>query len=186
MKCITQHHTYTYTPHQPTSKTVITLALECSGSPPLSLMPGQSRPLKFHISDFENSTTLSLKISYMKHRNPEISSPIHVTAAIKLNHKPNIYQPHIFTFLHSSGIVSYAAIRPPSEKAPCTPSPANQIPILLSLHGAGVDVRWGEAQAAYDALPDLCAWVLLPQGVTLWSGDDWRKEIGLACIARAI
>lgn len=98
----------------------------------------------------------------------------HLSTSLAFLAAKSIYSPHIFTFLHPSGIVSYATLRPPSSNATCR-SPPTDPPILLSLHGAGVDVHASSAQDVYANLPDLCAWLLLPQGVTLWSGDDWRK-----------
>lgn len=79
-------------------------------------------------------------------------------------------------YLHPSGIVSYAVIRPPSPSAPCAPSPDNRVPILLALHGAGVEADNPQSKEQYDALPDLCSWLVLPSGVTSWSGDDWRRS----------
>jgi hypothetical protein len=79
-----------------------------------------------------------------------------------------------YRFLHSSGIVSYAVLRPPSSNAPCKPDPKSKLPILLSLHGAGVKAENPQLKESYDQLPDLCAWLLFPSGVTTWSGDDWR------------
>jgi hypothetical protein len=79
-----------------------------------------------------------------------------------------------YRFLHPSGIVSYAVLRPPSPKAPCKPDPQLKLSILLSLHGAGVEADSSQNKESYDKLPDLCAWLVLPSGVTAWSGDDWR------------
>lgn len=98
----------------------------------------------------------------------------HLSTNLAFPTAKSVYNPHIFTFLHPSGIVSYATLRPPSPNANCR-SPPTDPPILLSLHGAGVDVHSSSAQDVYAKLPDLCAWLLLPQGVTLWGGDDWRK-----------
>lgn len=78
-------------------------------------------------------------------------------------------------YLHPSGVVSYAVIRPPSPTAPCAPNPDNKLPILLALHGAGVEADGPQSKEQYNALPDLCSWLVLPSGVTSWSGDDWRK-----------
>lgn len=79
-------------------------------------------------------------------------------------------------YLHPSGVVSYAVIRPPSPTAPCAPDSDSKLPILLALHGAGVEADNPQSKEQYDALPDLCSWLVLPSGVTSWSGDDWRKS----------
>jgi predicted esterase len=56
---------------------------------------------------------------------------------------------------------------------------------MLQLHGAGVEV---DSPMIYDviaAFPPLCAWLLLPSGVTPWSADDWHV-FGFADILAAI
>lgn len=72
--------------------------------------------------------------------------------------------------------MSYAVIRPPSPTAPCAPNPDSKLPVLLALHGAGVEADNPQSKQQYDALPDLCSWLIIPSGVTSWSGDDWRKS----------
>ncbi|KAL1587647.1 hypothetical protein WHR41_03449 [Cladosporium halotolerans] len=74
------------------------------------------------------------------------------------------------------GMVSYAILRPPSLKAieTCN-SPDGKLPILLALHGAGLEADSDQVRHGLDPLPDLCAWVLFPTGVTPWSGDDWHN-----------
>jgi hypothetical protein len=87
----------------------------------------------------------------------------------------SLYNPHKITYLHPSGIVSYGILRPPSVNATCSNlnTPA---PVILVLHGAGVDTDGPIVRKAFDPLPNLCAWILAPSGVTSWSGDDWRKK----------
>jgi len=137
------------------------------------LAAGQSRPLKVRITDFPtNTTNIPLLIQYRVEGGG--SGIEHISTSLAFPVTKSIYSPHIFTYLHPSGIVSYATLHPPSPNATCH-SPQTDPPILLSLHGAGVDVHSGPAQDVYAKLPGLCAWLLLPQGVTLWSGDDWRK-----------
>jgi len=78
---------------------------------------------------------------------------------------------HKYTYLHPSGIVSYSLIRPPSQNEQCQ---GRDSLVLLALHGAGNDVDTSEVKESFDGLPDLCAWLIIPQGVTTWSGDDWH------------
>ncbi|KAL9099418.1 MAG: hypothetical protein Q9163_005076 [Psora crenata] len=78
--------------------------------------------------------------------------------------------PHKITFLHPSSTVSYAILRPPSVNA-CV-SERTSMPILLILHGAGLDAASWQVRSMLDPLPDLPAWFLFPTGVTPWSGDD--------------
>lgn len=82
------------------------------------------------------------------------------------------------------GIVSYAILRPPSPKATCR-SGQKSAPVLLQLHGAGLEADNYLVAHALDSLPDLCAWVLFPTGVTPWSADDWHTW-GFADIRAAI
>ncbi|KAA8913215.1 hypothetical protein FN846DRAFT_772479 [Sphaerosporella brunnea] len=138
----------------------------------IKVAPGQSRPVKFRIMELpRNSTELELAVKYR--RDGEKGS-VEVLATHGLNHVNNWWEPQKYTFLHPSGIVSYAVLRPPSPKAPCTPGSQSKLPVLLSLHGAGVDADSQQNKEAYDKLPDLCAWLVLPSGVTTWSGDDWH------------
>ena len=136
--------------------------------------PGQSRPLKFRITNHpSNSTSVSLLIQY---RVGAKGSPVlKISTVLTFTQVNSVHNPHIFTFLHPSNIVSYAALRAPSLNATCKYSPVTKLPVLLSLHGSGVDMHWSSAQNIYEEMPDLCAWLLFPQGVTLWGGDDWRK-----------
>lgn len=83
------------------------------------------------------------------------------------------YHVHKVTHLHPAGIVSYAILRPPSPKATCA-SDQRSAPVLLQLHGAGLEADSYLVAHALDSLPDLCAWVLFPTGVTPWSADDWH------------
>lgn len=51
---------------------------------------------------------------------------------------------------------------------------AGKLPVLLALHGAGLEASDPMVKHSLDEMEDLCAWVLFPTGVTKWSGDDWR------------
>jgi predicted esterase len=84
-----------------------------------------------------------------------------------------ISEPHKVTHLHPSGIVSYSVLRPPSANA-ARNSSTSKLPVLLQLHGAGVEASWNLVSRSLDSMPDLRAWVLFPSGVTPWSADDWH------------
>ena len=142
------------------------------GNLPLRLAPGQSRPLSFLISPKNPlPLTSSLVIIYARKADPSnlLKRIIPLTFAAKA-----LQSPHKLTFLHPSGIVSYAILRPPSKKLFCKPYLTQDLPILLSLHGAGLEASDPEVTHALDSVPDLPAWVLFPTGVTPWCGDDWR------------
>ena len=139
---------------------------------PLSLAPGQSRPLTFRI----NFSGIKLQRFCLSIHYTLMTSPGSVqgtTVVCSLTDK-EITDPHKITFLHPSGIVSYAILRPPSAKA-CSQIPeGSALPILLNLHGAGLEADSWQVRKTLDAVPDLPAWALSPTGVTSWSGDDWR------------
>lgn len=93
-------------------------------------------------------------------------------------------EPHKVTFLLPSGTLSYCILRPPSEKVRNQSSSNHSLPVLLNLHGAGLEADSHQVRHMLDSLPDLRAWVLFPTGVTPWSGDDWRMSSGQACCNR--
>ncbi|WEW56329.1 hypothetical protein PRK78_001772 [Emydomyces testavorans] len=101
---------------------------------------------------------------YLKHR--------HISEALK------------FTFLHPGGIVSYAILRPPLNIA-CRGNGERSLPLLLGLHGAGLEADGEIVRHMLDGVYGLCAWVLFPTGATTWSGDDWHTW-GFADIQAAI
>ena len=73
--------------------------------------------------------------------------------------------PHRITFIHPGGIVSYAILTAPSENA-ISGSPKKRLPILLNLHGAGLEADSHQVRHMLDAVTDLPAWVMFPTGVT--------------------
>jgi hypothetical protein len=133
------------------------------------ILPGQSRPLVLKLSlTGGNASSARLGFHYIG-----VKTQGRIKVDIPIRHA-SLYDPHKFTYLHPSGIVSYGILRPPSVNATCS-NPNNTAPVLLALHGAGVDTDGPIMHKAFDHLPNLCAWIVAPSGVTSWSGDDWRK-----------
>ena len=97
----------------------------------------------------------------------------------------DLHAPHKVTFRHRSGIVSYAILRAPPKKVVAISDPKQRLPILLNLHGAGLEADSHQVRHMLDPLPDLRAFVLFPTGVTPWSGDDWH-DWGFADVEAAI
>ena len=89
----------------------------------------------------------------------------------------SIDDPHKITFLHPAGIVSYAILRPPSEKVVSEVNQEEKLPVFLSFHGAGLEADSHEVRHMLDSVPDLHAWTLFPTGGTSWSADDWRNAL---------
>lgn len=91
---------------------------------------------------------------------------------IRFEHR-NIDDMHRMTYMHPSGFVSYSMIRPP----PPTSHTAThkRLPVLVGLHGAGVDADSEMWAHSFDDVADLHAWTVLPSGVTSWCGDDFHQ-----------
>lgn len=143
---------------------------------------GQTRPLALHLRQDRrvptNRTVIQIVIS-IKVEDRKIKLP----CDLKLqHHSPAHCKPFMITFAspsepragQSPALVSFAMVVPPKSSRTRTPSD-KQVrrapPVMLALHGAGVDIRnpfW------WDAIPDRPhGWAVLPQGKTEW-GEDWH------------
>ncbi|KAI6889271.1 alpha/beta-hydrolase [Hortaea werneckii] len=142
---------------------------------PLKLVPGQTRPVALTVACIPPAVELGpimLTFTYLV----EGISEVQYLTIFGLPKERGVYEPQKFTYLHPSGIVSYAVLRPPSSRSQCKELGAGNVslPILLQLHGAGLEADSRQVRHSLDEVPDLCAWVLFPTGVTSWSGDDWH------------
>lgn len=134
----------------------------------ISLAPGQSRLLRLYLASQNSSNgTITFTVSY------STGGSHHHTRSFetRLRHV-NISSVQKMTFLHRSGAVSYAILRPPASTLPS--SREQEAHALLNLHGAGVDVDGPLARHMFDDVPVLPAWIVTPAGMTPWSGDDWH------------
>ncbi|KAF2097456.1 hypothetical protein NA57DRAFT_41840 [Rhizodiscina lignyota] len=146
------------------------------------LVSGQTRPVAFEV-ELQKSKVSSLDIVIEYRAVGEVGFLFSLHTSAKVRHR-SIYEPHMTTFLHPGGIVSYAMLRPPAWNASC-PQHISDAPILLQLHGAGVEASGDMLTHSLDAVPPLCAWTLFPTGTTTWSGDDWHTW-GFADVEAAI
>ncbi|KAK3672869.1 hypothetical protein LTR78_007222 [Recurvomyces mirabilis] len=147
------------------------------------VIPGQTRPLAFRVACISPITGRGATTILVKYTTPDS----HITRTVYLSTWPLTRERHEaqkITFMHPGGMVSYAVLRPPSANAHCTPG-MKKAPVMLVLHGAGLEADDEKVRKALDDLPDLCAWVLFPTGVTTWSSDDWHTW-GLADVEAAI
>jgi len=146
----------------------------------VEVFSGQTRPIPFRIIDLFQPDVCCASVQLSYHWSKEPSLRLSSTFMVPLEHIDQ-YRPHRVTYKHSSGIISYGILKPPSPNASCSHlSPSNSeaigsAPVLLQLHGAGVDVNDDLTRHSFDKMPDLCAFLISPSGVTTWSGDDWRK-----------
>lgn len=146
----------------------------------LEVAPGQTKPISFKLYLKDPSISeLRLAVLYT-YRGAE--STIRASAVQQLV-KRSVFESHKITFKHPSGIISYAMLRPPARNATC--GSRKSAPILLGFHGAGLEADVDAVAQTFDPLPQLCAWVLFPTGVTPWSGDDWHTW-GFADVEAAV
>lgn len=137
---------------------------------PLRIVSHQTRPLAFELRfSGEVPTQIRLSIGYTTSSHDFVQA---VEVVINLKHR-SILEAQKFTFLHPSGTVSHALLRPPLNNT-CRTSDERGFPLLLGLHGAGVELDGDLAQHMFDGVYGICAWIIIPSGVTSWSGDDWR------------
>ncbi|KAL8789590.1 MAG: hypothetical protein Q9213_001026 [Squamulea squamosa] len=142
-------------------------------SPPFRLAPGQSRPLSFDIaSSTAVAVEIAFEITYRFNHSSKVFRTRQVRHAVQSRGER---EPQKITYLHPGGIVSYAILRPPSTAALRYVDPDVKLPVVLGLHGAGVETDGGLVRHTFDDAPDLKGWVLFPSGMTAWSGDDWHR-----------
>lgn len=135
------------------------------------LVAGQTRPVTFNITlPSHNVSSVSYEITY----NSLDGTHRSILQVFQNITQTSIYKPHKVTYLHPGGIVSYAMLRPPAKNVTCRTG-QKKVPVLLQLHGAGLEADNPQVTSALDPVSDLCAWVIFPTGVTPWSGDDWHN-----------
>ena len=129
---------------------------------------GQTRPLAFSLKlKTEGECLLKLKIGYRfksakKHRFFFVEG--------SFTRRRQLIDVQKVTFRHPGGVVSYCMLRPGSPFS-------SIMPVMLNLHGAGLEADSSEVIHSFDGAGDLLtsAWLLFPSGGTPWSGDDWHQ-----------
>lgn len=150
---------------------------------PIRIVPGQSRPVAFEMGCIP---------SYVRRIRMMFKYRVGLQGHMRAWHFstwPRVWrgwdEPHRMTFLSSNGVVSYGILRPPSRDLECGRDQNATLPVLLALHGAGLEAASDIVRHSLDDLSDLCAWELFPTGSTPWSGDDWHIW-GLADVEAAV
>jgi len=163
------------TPHITKSLTVTKegVTTEIVGSIPLRLAPGQTRPLAFSLRRRSAAHGMRFTVVYKKEDESSFTHSDMVSFNFVVR---GLHDPHKVTFLHQSRTVSYTIIRPPSKIAVQNVGAHIAMPVMLALHGAGVEADSRQVRSSFDAAPDLKCWLVYSTGLTPWSGDDWRKS----------
>lgn len=140
-------------------ETVEPVSIRAGQVRPIPLRVQQQQPLGYDVEGLAVKLTVttggrskSLVASLpLKHVNSTAGKPFHLTFASPEGSPP--------------AFVSGCTVLPPPGKAETSP------PVLLALHGAGVDYRdagWVEAMPRINGM-----WAVLPSGRTEW-GEDWH------------
>jgi hypothetical protein len=157
---------------------------------PIDIYPGQIRPIPIRLhqsSDVQAHDGSSLQITFhleylgrrhllhwtydLKHIPSNPSTPFTITFASPLDSSSEGHEP---------SLISYAAVVPPNMSLSPNDS---EPPVLLGLHGAGVDVENPFWAKAIPAVPGM--WAVLPTGKNEW-GEDWHGgSMGDVWAARA-
>ena len=133
------------------------------------LRAGQTRPMAFTLGNCDcNVGEIALLVTYT---NPMGTRTVMQSSEIRLIRR-NLLEPHKVTFLNPSGVVSHYVLQPPAGYRHNNAS--INMPVLLALHGAGVEVDSDMARHSFDEAADLEAWLVLPSGGSPWSADDWH------------
>lgn len=148
---------------------------------PVHLEPGQARPLAFQII-LGKTIPLVFSIQIVCLSTDEPLEAYTIRANIELVER-SLDEPHKFTFRDSGGKISYAILRP-AKRSALEGSSNNSLPILINLHGAGLEA---DSEVMRNSLNDLSesSWTLFPTGGTTWSSDDWHT-LGWANVEAAI
>jgi poly(3-hydroxybutyrate) depolymerase len=75
------------------------------------------------------------------------------------------------TFKESDGSIQYAMLQPPTLPCASPELPDSNCPVVIALHGAGVEASALSWTSAFTPRPD--AWIIFPTGRTPW-GFDWH------------
>ncbi|KAG0302935.1 hypothetical protein BGZ98_007110 [Dissophora globulifera] len=142
---------------------------------PISLFPSTHRPITIllerigdSIDTLEFSLEFELEVTSSDANVGENRTVLLETDLISIERRA-WGEPYKYTFLDVDGTVHYAAAIPPSDPSS---QPADSAPVLVALHGAGVEV----AQSPFwlsEYQQRERTWIVLPTGRTPW-GYDWH------------
>ena len=145
---------------------------------PVSIVPGQRRPVPLRIRQTAPirrlEMALSLKVFVQK---PGVDHPSECYWSFPLQHHSS-QNPGPFQMTHAiarpdelPSQVSYATVVPPPPEPEGSSTSSTRPPVVLALHGAGVEVAWPPVAASMPRRRDM--WAICPTGKNEW-GEDWH------------
>ncbi|GAM83718.1 hypothetical protein ANO11243_017070 [Dothideomycetidae sp. 11243] len=149
-----------------------------NSSLPKSLVPGQTRSLTVRISCRATCPeTLEFVVVARKssaatgHRSYRVKSP-----AFNIRYR-SLDEVFKLTYRHPTGTVGYVMLKAPHIESWTSRSGIKDtLPIMLVLHGAGLEADAAELTRSLDDAGKLGAFVIFPTGGSPWSGDDWHQS----------
>ena len=149
----------------------------------LTVAPGQtiSVPVKLRQTSPLDSTQTNLDlILHLSTASNPTNASIEKTVQIPLIRKPAFWNAsssdddhnaYMYSYLAGDGTVQMAAATPPKRAGGASAGNGSLPPLILTLHGAGVDVR--DLYFSNSIRRQEENWVILPTGHTPW-GYDWQ------------
>ncbi|KAF2156221.1 hypothetical protein K461DRAFT_221723 [Myriangium duriaei CBS 260.36] len=142
---------------------------------PRSVMAGQTRSLPLRIT-CTSDCPYHIQVELQVKRVTKDGTCYNIKTPVVLLKVRSEDEPFKLTYQQSTGTVGYTMLKLPSLRAGdgChTYRP--RLPIMLLLHGAGVEADNAEHTHSLDDAGQLCSFVLFPTGGSPWSGDDWHQ-----------
>ncbi len=164
------------------------LTLTQEGTSRRHILPGQTRPLQLYV---KQSAPLDVAQDALRLAvvtcvsGAEEDRCFAQQVSVPLRHRPSFHDrasapdehaSFVYTYRSPFGTIDYAAAIPPRRPHPCSGAESRAEPggpVLLGLHGAGVDAAdaaWAGAFVRRER-----EWTLLPAGTTGW-GYDWQAR----------
>lgn len=143
-----------------------------SSSLPLLIARGQTRSLPIQLRcDGKCPETLEFLLEARQHQSQAQVQRVHTPSFKLISRKDD--EAFKLTYQQSSGTVGYGMLKPPAKSVW---EEADSLPVMVFLHGAGLDADNDMLLRSLDDAGDIRAFVLYPTGGSAWSGDDWHQN----------
>ena len=139
----------------------------------MSIAPGQTKAINIGFSIGENSETIQAQLFFTylwRGSTTIVNSDSFAFQGIERE----LSEPHKMVFKRPNETISYAVVNPPQPTKIVHCDRNETLPVFAVLHGAGVEAESQQTRDMLKEMGDITAWVIIPTGGTIWSGDDWR------------